>query len=134
MAGAGDRIDATELVELTQALVRIPTVFDPDRGLNEEPAASFITDLLTGWGRRPRVEGVAPGRPNVIATVTGGGPGAHLLFEGHTDVVTEGERSDWKFDPFGAEVVDGCLYGRGAADMKGGVAAMLLATRAVLEA
>lgn len=135
MALVGDSIDASELVQLTQALVRIPTVFDPDRGLNEEPAARYIADLLTGWGWAPRVELVAPGRPNVIATIDGGaGAGPHLLFEGHTDVVTEGDRSEWKLDPFGAEIVDGCLYGRGSADMKGGVAAMLLATRAVVEA
>ncbi len=134
MALVVDRIDVDELIELTRALVRIPTVFDPERGLNEEPAARFIADLLTRWGWAPRVELVAPGRPNVIATVIGDRPGPHLLFEGHTDVVTEGDVSEWKLDPFGAEVVDGCLHGRGSADMKGGVAAMLLATRAVVEA
>ena len=53
------------------------------------------------------------------------------MFEGHTDVVTEGDLSSWSVDPFGAEVRDGKLYGRGSADMKSGVSAMLHAVRAV---
>ncbi|MCX6016417.1 MAG: M20/M25/M40 family metallo-hydrolase, partial [Chloroflexales bacterium] len=53
------------------------------------------------------------------------------MFEGHTDVVTPGDRSAWTHDPFGATIVDGRMYGRGTADMKGGVAAMLYAVRAI---
>ena len=48
------------------------------------------------------------------------------MFEGHTDVVTEGDPDLWSVDPFGGEIVDGRLHGRGSADMKSGVAAMLL--------
>ncbi len=128
------RIDTRELVELTSALVRIPSVYDPARGLCEEPAARFLADLVRSWGWEPRIDEVAPGRPNVITTVTAGQPGPHLLFEGHTDVVTEGDRAHWSVDPFGGEVSDGRLWGRGSADMKSGVAAMLLATRAVAAA
>ena len=81
-----------------------------------------------GW--QPELDEVAPGRPNVITVVEGGGgPGPTLMFEGHTDVVTEGE--GWSVDPFAGEVRDGRLYGRGAADMKGGLAAMLFATHAL---
>jgi succinyl-diaminopimelate desuccinylase len=134
MVTPGDRIDSSELIELTQALVRLPTVYDPARGLSEAPAADLIAETLRRWGWSPTVELVAPGRPNVFATVDGGQPGPHLLFEGHTDVVTEGDPADWKLDPFGGDLIDGRLYGRGAADMKGGLAAMLLATRAVAEA
>jgi succinyl-diaminopimelate desuccinylase len=54
-----------------------------------------------------------------------GNAGALLLFEGHTDVVTPGDQSAWTYDPFGATIDDGRMYGRGTADMKGGVAAML---------
>jgi len=53
------------------------------------------------------------------------------MFEGHSDVVTEGDPSDWSFDPFGAEVLDGRLLGRGSADMKAGLAAMIYAARAL---
>ena len=53
------------------------------------------------------------------------------MFEGHTDVVTEGDRRAWSFDPYGAELRDGRIHGRGSADMKGGVAAMIHAVRAL---
>ena len=78
---------------------------------------------------------VAPGRPNVVAVVDGGGgPGPTLMFEGHTDVVTEGDLSAWTVDPYGAEIRDGRLHGRGSADMKSGVAAMIYAVKAVQDA
>ena len=67
----------------------------------------------------------------------GGGPAAGgplLAFVGHTDVVTEGDRADWTTDPFGGEIRDGKLFGRGAADMKSGLAAAIFAVRALQEA
>ena len=70
---------------------------------------------------------VAPGRPNVYAVVEGGQAGPTLLFEGHTDVVTEGDPGAWTSDPFGADIRDGRLYGRGSADMKAGLVAALFA-------
>jgi succinyl-diaminopimelate desuccinylase len=123
-------IDRDALVELTQELVRIPSVHDPARHLNEQPAADLVAARMRSFGWSPELDIVAPGRPNVIAVVEGGGgAGPTLMFEGHTDVVTEGD--GWTVDPFGAEIVEGKLYGRGAADMKGGVAAMLFATDAL---
>jgi succinyl-diaminopimelate desuccinylase len=123
-------IDADALVRFTQELVRIPSVFDPARGLSEEPAAELVAAQMRAFGWEPVIEVVAPGRPNVIAVVDGGGgPGPTLMFEGHTDVVTEGE--GWTVDPFGGDLRDGRLWGRGAADMKGGVAAMLFAADAL---
>ena len=116
----------------TQQLVRIPSVHDPARGLDEEPAAELVAEQMRAFGWAPELDVVAPGRPNVIAVVDGGEPGPTLMFEGHTDVVTEGD--GWTVDPFGAELVDGRLWGRGAADMKGGLAAMLFATDAVAAA
>jgi succinyl-diaminopimelate desuccinylase len=123
-------VDAGSLVELTQRLVRIPSVFDPERGLCEQPAADLVADVMTSCGWTPQRDVVAPGRPNVVTVVEGGGgDGPTLMFEGHTDVVTEGD--GWTVDPFGADVVDGRLWGRGSADMKGGLAAAILATDAV---
>jgi succinyl-diaminopimelate desuccinylase len=124
-------IDTDRLVTFTQDLVRIPSVFDPDRGLDEEPAAELVADLMRSFGWSPQIDVVAPGRPNVIAVVEGDRAGATLMFEGHTDVVTEGDLTAWSVDPFGGHIVDGRLWGRGAADMKGGLAAMLFAADAV---
>ncbi len=124
-------VDAGALVDLTQRLVRIPSVFDPARDLCEQPAADLVADVMTSCGWTPERDVVAPGRPNVVAVVDGGGgAGPTLMFEGHTDVVTEGE--GWTVDPFGAEIVDGKLWGRGSADMKGGLAAAIMATDALV--
>lgn len=125
-------VDAAAVVAFTRELVRIPSTNDPARGRNERPAAELVAAKMTEWGWDPVVTEAAPGRPNVVAVVEGGGgPGPTLMFEGHTDVVTEGDLSAWTVDPFGAEVRAGRLYGRGSADMKSGVSAMLHAVRAV---
>ncbi|MEU8251571.1 M20 family metallopeptidase [Nonomuraea sp. NPDC048916] len=125
-------VDAQGVVEFTQALVRIPSTNDPARGRNERPAADLVAAKMREWGWEPRISEAAPGRPNVVAVVEGGGgDGPTLMFEGHTDVVTEGDLSTWTVDPFGGEIRDGRLWGRGSADMKSGLAAALYATRAL---
>lgn len=73
-------------------------------------------------------------RPNVIGTLKGEGGGRSLLLFGHIDTVPEGPLEDWKFDPFGGEVADGKMYGRGTQDMKAGLAAVTLATEVLIEA
>ncbi|WP_113702411.1 M20 family metallopeptidase [Nonomuraea lactucae] len=125
-------VDAGGVVEFTQALVRVPSTNDPARGRSEQPAADLVAAKMREWGWEPRVYEAAPGRPNVVAVVEGGGgDGPTLMFEGHTDVVTEGDLSSWTVDPFGGEIRDGRLWGRGSADMKSGLAAALYATRAL---
>jgi len=125
-------IDRDELVELTRALVRIPSVYRPgDPDGNESRVAAFVE----GWLRREQfqveVQPVEPGRPNVIGFLGEKRPGRRsLLLEGHTDVVTEGDPAAWSRPPFGADLVDGRIYGRGAADMKGGLAAAMVAAAA----
>jgi len=122
-------VDKDELVKLTQDLVRIDSVIRPETGGTEREVVRFIAD----WFRRelrlePLVQEVAQGRENIILTVDSGKPGPCLMIEGHTDVVSEGDRSSWSRAPFGAEIADGKLYGRGSCDMKAGVAiAMLMA-------
>jgi succinyl-diaminopimelate desuccinylase len=120
-----------ELVAFLQSLVRASSQYLPDAGRSEAPAAELVVRQMRRWGWEPDVREVEPGRPNVVATIDGGRPGPTLLFEGHTDVVSEGDSSKWTHPPFGAEIVEGRLYGRGSADMKGGVAAMLFAARAL---
>lgn len=120
-------IDRDALVEFTRELVRVPSVYDPARGLNEQPAADLVAEQMRSFGWSPEIDVVADGRPNVITTIDGGSPGPTLMFEGHTDVVTEGNRDEWTRDPFGAELDGGRIWGRGSADMKAGVAAMLFA-------
>lgn len=122
-----DAVNKEELVALTQELVRIDSVIRPETGGTEHEVVRYIVD----WVRRelgiePLVEEVAPGRENVIVTIDSGRPGPCLMIEGHTDVVSEGDRSSWTYDPFGAQIVDGKLYGRGSCDMKAGDAIALL--------
>lgn len=127
------QLDEAGMLAFLAELVRTPSVFLPGvPGANEERAAQLIHGLLDAWGLRPLWEEVAPGRPNVIADLPGSlGAGPTLIFEGHTDVVTPGDRAAWRHDPFGATIEGGRMYGRGAADMKAGVAAMLFAVRAL---
>jgi acetylornithine deacetylase len=73
------------------------------------------------------------GRPQLIATRRGAGGGRSLVFNGHIDAVSIEPRDRWTSDPFSAELRDGRLYGRGACDMKGGVAAMVLAAETLAE-
>jgi succinyl-diaminopimelate desuccinylase len=125
-------VDDEGVVELTRELVRARSVHDPSRGAGEAIAAAVVERQMRDWGWPVTVVEVAPGRPNVVAVVEGGGgPGPTLMFEGHSDVVTEGDLGSWSVDPFGAELRDGRIWGRGSADMKGGVSAMLHAVRAL---
>lgn len=103
----------------------------PDEGLTEAPAVAVVLEQAMAFGWEPLVDEVAQGRQNVVIRLSCGIPGPVLLFEGHTDVVTEGDPNEWSFDPFGGDLVDGCILGRGAADMKAGLAAMMFAARAV---
>ena len=119
------------MIDLTRRLVRVPSVNQPEAGRGEAAAVEVVLAQAAEFGWDVTVEEVEPGRPNAIIRIEGGLPGPTLLFEGHTDVVTEGDPNDWSFDPFDGGVVDGKIRGRGAADMKGGLAAMMFAARAI---
>lgn len=124
-------VDRDELVRLTQDLVRIDSVIRPESGGTEREVVRFIADWIRReLGIEPLVEEVLPGRENIIATLDSGSPGPCLMLEGHTDVVSEGERSRWTRDPFGGEIADGRIYGRGSCDMKAGLAVALLTAAA----
>ena len=74
-----------------------------------------------------------PAHPLIVARLPGAGGGRSLAFNAHVDVVPVGDRASWSQEPFGGDVVDGRLYGRGATDMKGGLAAAMWATKVALE-
>jgi succinyl-diaminopimelate desuccinylase len=130
---------AGDLVALLQRLIRIPTVNPPGDGYQDDVADfGSVLDALgyaTEVHRVPEHElpALAPHaggrpRPNLLATLDhGDGPTVHL--NGHYDVVPVG--NDWTRDPFGGEVADGWIYGRGAADMKSGLAAQVIAVEAL---
>ncbi|MFC4352209.1 acetylornithine deacetylase/succinyl-diaminopimelate desuccinylase family protein [Fodinicurvata halophila] len=126
-----------DLIELTQALIRIPTLNPPGDCYLE--ICEFLAERLKRSGFEVefiRAEGT-PGdsdkypRWNVIARREGKGSGACVHFNSHIDVVEIGK--DWTFDPFGGEVKDGKIYGRGSCDMKGGLAASIIAAETFLE-
>ncbi len=96
------------------ALIRIDTTNPPG---NETPAAEYLATMLREAGLEPMLVGAEPSRMNVVARVKGDGSKKPLLLAAHTDVVPV-EREHWKHDPFGGEIHDGYLWGRGAIDMK----------------
>lgn len=125
-------IDRNRLIALLAGLVRENSI-NPDlvAGAPGEGAiAAFLAEHCRRGGLEVEVREVAPARANVIARLRGRGTGPALLLNGHIDTVgVEG----MTIDPFGAEIRDGRLYGRGAFDMKGGVAAMVEAAVAAAE-
>jgi len=126
-----NEIDATELIALTADLVCINSVWDPVAGTNEQGAADFVARWAAGQGFDVQQETVSPGRPNVIVTWTAGPGERTLMFEGHTDVVTPGDVSLWRYEPFSAHIIKGRMFGRGTNDTKGNLAAMLIAMTAL---
>ena len=111
----------TDPVALTQALVRCPSVTPEEGG-----ALVLLADLLTNAGFEcTRVD--RGGISNLYARWGRKGANRTFGFNGHTDVVPLGNPADWTVDPFGAEIKDGYLWGRGATDMKSGVAAFAAA-------
>jgi succinyl-diaminopimelate desuccinylase len=132
VADALARIDADELIALTRDLVRIPSVVRPgDPTATEAAVAAHVERWLRAEGFEVEVHEVAPGRPNVLASIGAPADGPTLLLEGHTDVVTEGDAGEWRHPPFGGDLVDGRIYGRGSADMKSGLAAAMVAAAAI---
>jgi succinyl-diaminopimelate desuccinylase len=129
-----NRINDDQLVGWVQELTRIPSVWRPAEGVGEEAAARWIETRCRDIGLETHFEWAAPGRPNVIALHKTQPFGPTLMFEGHTDVVTEGDHSLWTDPPFSATIRNGRIYGRGANDMKAGLVCALIATKAIVEA
>lgn len=138
------------ILQVFRDLVRIPSETHPPAG-DEGPAQRYVEALMRELGLAvevfepwsvPGIEGHPgwwPGfdytdRPNVVGRWPGTGAGRSLILNGHIDVVPAGDRSLWTHDPYGAELVGGRIYGRGAADQKAGIAAMLMAVGCLQDA
>jgi acetylornithine deacetylase/succinyl-diaminopimelate desuccinylase-like protein len=105
---------AQEAQSICQALLRMDTTNPPG---NERPAAEYLAQQLREVGYQPVVHESAPGRANLVCRRRGKGGGRPLLLTAHLDVV-EAAAERWKYPPFSGEVAEGCLWGRGAIDMK----------------
>ncbi|WP_281856758.1 acetylornithine deacetylase/succinyl-diaminopimelate desuccinylase family protein [Litoreibacter halocynthiae] len=133
------RIDAKrdDLIALTQELVRIPTLNPPGENYREIceylklrlEARGFTCDLIRAFGTPGDSEKYP--RWNIVARYDGKRAGDCVHFNSHTDVVEVG--AGWTKDPFGGELIDGKIYGRGTCDMKGGLAASIIAAEAFIE-
>jgi acetylornithine deacetylase/succinyl-diaminopimelate desuccinylase-like protein len=113
----------TEVVDLVQRLIRVDTTNPPG---NETAAAELLREYLEAAGVECELYAKVPERANLVARIRGSGDGPSLAMLSHTDVVLADAR-EWQREPFGAELVDGEVWGRGALDMKGEVAASALA-------
>ncbi|MDR3588050.1 MAG: ArgE/DapE family deacylase [Negativicutes bacterium] len=136
----------TMIIGFLRDLLRIPSVTG-----DEGPIQRFIAEQLEQIGlavdvfepdmaalkKHPAFVAVArgyEGRPNVVGVLKGTGGGRSLLFNGHVDVIPAGAPESWRYGCWSGDMADGRLYGRGASDMKSGLAAMTMAVKAVREA
>jgi acetylornithine deacetylase/succinyl-diaminopimelate desuccinylase-like protein len=108
--------------ELLQRLIRFDTTNPPG---NERPCIEWIAELVRAVGVEPQIVAKDPERPSLIARLRGAGTAPAFLMQGHIDVVPA--EGDWDHPPFSGDVADGYIWGRGALDMKGGVAMMIAA-------
>jgi acetylornithine deacetylase/succinyl-diaminopimelate desuccinylase-like protein len=113
----------TRPIELLQNLIRFDTTNPPG---SEIDCVNYINRLLTDAGIDTRIFAKEPNRPNLISRLKGQGAAPPLMLYGHVDVVTT-EDQDWTHPPFEGKIHDGYIWGRGALDMKSGVAMMLAA-------
>jgi succinyl-diaminopimelate desuccinylase len=128
---AAATITRIDPVTLAQALIRCPSVTPEDRG-----ALGVLVAALEPLGFEcQRLRFSAPGTPdvdNLYARWGRPGQGRNFCFAGHTDVVPVGDEKAWTVQPFAADIIDGQLYGRGAADMKSAIAAFAAAAQRFL--
>jgi acetylornithine deacetylase/succinyl-diaminopimelate desuccinylase family protein len=126
-----DAVDDAAALELLRGLIRIPGENPPGEELGK---ANYLAGYFADHGLPVRLHEVLPGRPNVITEVVlgAGAAGPTMVFNGHLDTVPAGE--GWTRNPFGADIDNGRVYGRGAADMLAGIAAMSTAATALAHA
>lgn len=116
------KIEQEEAIEILQNFIKIETVNE-----NEEELALYIQALFEEHGIESERVKYDEGRFHIISEIKNGTSDRKLGLSGHLDVVPVTEREEWKYDPFGAEIEDGKMYGRGTSDMKSGLAALVIA-------
>ncbi|OYT67278.1 MAG: succinyl-diaminopimelate desuccinylase [Candidatus Wolframiiraptor sp. EX4484-121] len=119
-----------EVIELASRLIKIPSVNPPG---DTSEIAAFVKNYLEEEGVAVELCEPAEKRVNLIAEIGEGESNRVLVLNGHLDVVPIGDRSRWSFDPFSGEVRDGYLLGRGASDMKGGLAGIIYAFKRLIK-
>ncbi|RIK39023.1 MAG: peptidase [Chloroflexi bacterium] len=116
--------DRDAIVRLVRDMTRIPSENPPG---DTRDLYAFVAGYLEERGLEYETLAHTPELPNMLASFAGARPGRHLVLNGHLDIFPAGDRSAWTVDPYGGEIRDGKLYGRGVIDMKAGTAASLLA-------
>ena len=135
---AHQRLEAmrADIIQLTQELVAFksvnPRFMLAPKDSEETEVQAYLEARLRALDLRVARWEKEPRRPNLVATLPGSGGGKSLAFNGHIDVVPIGDLDGWRHDPWGSDIVGGKLYGRGALDMKAGVAAFIAATEAII--
>ena len=121
--------DIKKMFEMFPEVAQIPSIGEEglDMPLMTEDKFTYEQLMASEYDRLKSYND----RPNIVATLKGKGNGRSLIVNGHIDTVPVGNRAAWTKDPFGAEICDGKLYGRGAVDMKGGIATMLGAAQII---
>src|SRR6185312_11580582 len=114
--------DRNVIVEFLRGFLRCKSPNPPGDTL---AAAQFVAAFLDRSGLSYKKVAAKEDRPNIIATTRFPKPGRHLVLNGHIDVFPVGVESAWKHDPWGGELHDGRIYGRGACDMKCGTTASI---------
>ena len=122
-APLSERPEVPSPIEILQQLIRFNTTNPPG---NETACVLYVRDLLLAFGIESRVLAKADNRANLVARIKGRGAAPPLMLYGHVDVVTTAHQ-EWTYPPFEGRLVNGYVWGRGALDMKGGIAMMLSA-------
>jgi acetylornithine deacetylase/succinyl-diaminopimelate desuccinylase family protein len=124
-------IDEKYVVKLLRNLVQIPSI-NPPGDYNE--ISSFIIDEIKSYGADVQIFEHYKDRPNIVCSLKNSDSEPTLLIDAHFDTVPPYNLEKWKYDPFSAKIVDGAIFGRGTTDCKGCLAAMMAATKALVEA
>lgn len=123
------KITSNEISELASELIKIQS----DEKVGEKEICGFLFDYLKALGFSVEIQDVLHNRPNIIARINGDSNGESLMFNGHLDTVPISNIENWKSEPFNPVIKNNKLFGRGATDMKGGIASIIIAIKKFIE-